>query len=100
MYKLAVAISTSTPYKMLKRIRNDLGWQDIKRQLEVYSLISMEVHAASDLHRKLQPDETLQEYIQNFTDLTEKAMDVDHVNITNRVGISLFIRNLYNQDIQ
>ena len=33
----------------------------------------MEVHTASDLHRKQWPDETLHEYIQNFMDLTEKA---------------------------
>ena len=30
-YELAIARSTSTPYKMLKRIGNDLSWQDIKR---------------------------------------------------------------------
>ena len=52
-YELAMAKSTSTPYKMLKRIGNDLSWQDIKRKLEeVYSPIAMKVHAASDLHRK------------------------------------------------
>ena len=29
-YKLAMAKSTSTSYKMLKRIGNDLSWQEIK----------------------------------------------------------------------
>ena len=29
-YKLAIAKSMSTPYKMLKRIGNDLSLQDIK----------------------------------------------------------------------
>ena len=58
-----------------------------------------EVHATADLHRKQQHDETLQEYIQNFTDLTEKVMGADPVNIMNRVIIFLFINNLYNCDI-
>ena len=56
--------------------------------------IATEVHAASDLHCKQRPDETLQEYIQTFTDLTEKAMETNPANITNRVVIFLFIKNL------
>ena len=52
-YELVTAKPTSTPYKMLKGIENDLSWQEIKKKLEeVYSPIAMEVHAASDLHRK------------------------------------------------
>ena len=52
-YKLATAKSTSTPYKMLKRLGNDLDLQDIKRKLEeVYSPIATKVHATSDLHHK------------------------------------------------
>ena len=56
------------------------------------------VHTASDLHCKQRPDKTLQEYIQNFTDLTEKALGTDpaSANITKRVMIFLFIKNLYN----
>ena len=66
-YKLTTAKFTSTPYKMLKRLGNNMDWQDIKRKLEgMYSSIPMEVHAASDLHQKQRPDETLQVYIQNF----------------------------------
>ena len=73
-YILATAKSTSTPYGILKKIGNNTDWQDIKRKLEeVYSPIVMEVHAVSDLHRKLRPDKTLQEYIQNVIDLTEKS---------------------------
>ena len=77
-YKLATDKSTSTSYKMLRRLHNNTEWQDIKRKLnEVYSHIATEVHTASDLHWKQRPDETLQEYIKNFTDLTEKAMEMD-----------------------
>ena len=55
---------------------------------------------ASDLHHKQRPDETLQEYIQNFTDLTEKAMGIDPGKITKHVIIFLFTKNLYNKDIR
>ena len=70
-YKLTMANSKSTPYKMLKIIGSNHSWQDIKQKLEVYSPTATEVQAASDLHRKQWPDQTLQEYSQNFTDLTE-----------------------------
>ena len=59
----------------------------------MYSPIATEVHGASNLHHKQRPDETLQEYIQSFTDLTEKAMGADPANITNRVTIFLFVEN-------
>ena len=61
----------------------------------VYSLIATKVHAASDLHCKQWPDKTLQEYIQNFIDLTEKALGNDPANVTNRVIIFLFVKNPY-----
>ena len=80
---------------MLKRLGNDLVWQEVKRKPEeVYSPI------VSDLHCKQWPDTTLQECIQHFTDLTEKTMRTDPANITNRVIIFLFIKNLYNKDIR
>ena len=59
-YELARAKSTSTLYKMLKRLGNDLVWHKIKRKLEeVYSPIATEVHATCNLHCKQQPDKTL-----------------------------------------
>ena len=71
-YELATSKSINTPYTMLKQIGNNTNWQDIKGKLEeVYSLIAMEVHAASVLHRKQRPGETLQKYMHNFTGLTE-----------------------------
>ena len=51
-YELAMAKSTSTPYKMLKRTGRTRGWHEIRKRLAVYSLIATDVHAASDLHRK------------------------------------------------
>ena len=60
---------------MLKGIDNNANRPDIKRKLEeVYSPIAMEVHTASHLHRKQRSDEILQEYIQNFMQLTGKAV--------------------------
>ena len=64
------------------------------------SLIATEVHIVSDLHHKQRLDTTLQEYIQNFNNLMEKAMGTDPVNITNRVIIFLFVKNLHNKDIR
>ena len=78
-YELTRAKSTSTPYKMLKRVANDLSWQKLNGRSVLP--ITTDVHAASDFHRK-QPDETLQEYIYNFTDL-KKAVDPEPANITN-----------------
>ena len=52
-HKLAMAKSTSTSYKMLKRMGNNLILQEIKWKLEeVYSPTVIEVHIASGLHRK------------------------------------------------
>ena len=48
----------------------------------MYSQITSGVHPASDLYHKQRLDETLQEYIQNFTNLTEKVMGIDPANIT------------------
>ena len=52
-YKLATVKSIITPYKMLKRMGNDLSWQEIKWKLEgVYSKIATEVDTVSNSHRK------------------------------------------------
>ena len=66
----------------------------------MYPLIATKVHTASDLHHNHRPDETLQEYIQIFTNLTQKAVGTDPANITNKVIIFLFITNVYNKDIR
>ena len=67
-HELATAKSARTPYQMFNRLGNDLDWHEIKRKpQEVSSSIATEVHAASDLHCKQRPDQTLQEYIKNFT---------------------------------
>ena len=58
----------------------------------MYSPIVTEVYAASDLPQKQRPDETLWEYIQSFTDLTEKAVGIDLANINNCVIIFLFTK--------
>ena len=77
----------------MKRLGDDLDWHEIKRKLEkVYFPIVTEVHAASDLYHKQLPDKTLQEFIKNFTGLTEKALGTDPANITNRVIIFLFVK--------
>ena len=52
-YELATAKSTNTPYKMLKRLGNDLDRHEIKRKLEdVYSSIATKYTLPSTLHHK------------------------------------------------
>ena len=65
----------------------------------MHSQVATQVHDASNLHQNQWPDEALQELIQNFTDLTEKALGTDPANITNGVIIFLFVKNLYDKDI-
>ena len=56
-YELAMANSTSTKYKMLKRIGGARSWLEISKCLGgVYLPIATEVHTARDLHRKQQSD--------------------------------------------
>ena len=75
---------------MSKRLGNDLDWHEIKWKLEeVHSPIATEVHATSNLYHKQCPDETLQEYIQNFMDLIEKALGTDPTSITNSDNIPI-----------
>ena len=100
-YELATAISTSTSYKMLQTMGKARRWHEIRKKLEVlYSFIATDIHGVNDLHRKQCPDGTLHGYIQNFTDLTNKAMGINPANIKNRAIIFLFIKNLYNKDIR
>ena len=60
-------------------------------------LMLLKGHQDLQRHRKQQCDETLQESIQNSTDLTKKAMGLGPTNVTNRVIIFLFINNLYSK---
>ena len=71
-YEWAIAKYTSILYKMSK-IMDGAGSLHEIRKRKYYSPTVTEVHAASDLHGKQWPEKTLQEYIQNFTDLTEKG---------------------------
>ena len=62
---------------MLERSCNDLDWHEIKGKTEkVSSFIATEVHTTGNLHHKQRPDENLQEYIQNVTDLTERQWEL------------------------
>ena len=50
------------------------SWHEIRKKWEeIYSPTVTEAHAASDLYGKQWTDETLQDYIQNCIDLTEKS---------------------------
>ena len=76
------------------------NWPEVRKKLEeVYSPIATEVWVTSDFYK----NNSLMrhcEYIHSFTYLTENVVGVDPANITNRVIISLFIKNIYNKDIR
>ena len=46
------------------------------------------------------PNESLQEYTQQFTDLVNQATDTDHTAVTCQVTIALFFRYLFNKEIE
>ena len=99
-YDLATAKSTSTPYKMLKRLDNDLDWYEMRGKLEeVYSPIATKVSllVTYTINRGRQ---NFAQIHLNVTDLTEKAMGTDPAIVTNRVIIFLFIKNLFNKNIR
>ena len=52
-YTLALAKSPNTPYKMILQCPSETQWDDFKCKLqEVYSMVAMEYHVATDLLRK------------------------------------------------
>ena len=75
------------------------AWTELKRKLqEVYSLVSTDMHAATDLLRKQHADESLQDYIAYWTEVCHQSMKCDPTTIDDMLMIVLFIKNLYNKD--
>ena len=69
-----------------------------KKPEEMYSPIATEVHVAGGLHCKQRPDETLQESLQNFTDLAEKQWELTLLTLL--FNYIFVYQNLYNNDIR
>ena len=58
-------------------------------------------HAATEIHSRTQTaNETLQKYIQSFTDLAIHVTGADPTSVTYQVTSILFIRYLFNCEIK
>ena len=98
-YGLAMAKLTSTLYKMLKRMDRDRNWLDIEMNWKKCTHLLLLKDMWLVIYIENRGLKTLEEYIQNCTDLMEKVIGVDPTN-TNWVIIFLFMRNLYNKDMR
>ena len=101
-YVLTLTKSSGTSYKMISQTPSNTTWSKLKRKLQgVYSLVAIDIHAATDLLRKQCADESLQVYIAYWTEKwSNRSMKHDLMNIDNKFMIILFIKNLYNKDIR
>ena len=86
------------PIQMISQCPNETPWDDLKCKLqEVYSMVAMEYHAATDLLRKQRPSESLQDYIVYWMEMCYCIMKIDPSMINNKLVIVLFIKNMYNK---
>ena len=70
-YLLALAKSSNTPYKMISQCSKETPWDDLKCKLqEVYLMVAMEYHMTIDVLRKQMPNESLQDYITYWTEMS------------------------------
>ena len=85
---------------MILQCPKETSWDDLKCKLqEVYSMVAMEYHAATDLLRIQRPNESLQDYITYWTEMCHCSMKMDSSRIKNNLGIVLFVKNMYNKNI-
>ena len=78
---------------MISQCPSETPWDDLKCKLqEVYSIVAMEYHAATDLLRKQRPSESLQDYIVYWTEMCHCSMKMDLSMINNKLVIVLFIK--------
>ena len=59
-------------------------------------MVAMEYHKYTDLLRKQRPSESLQDYIAYWMEMCHN-MEMDLSTINNKLGIVLFIKNMYNK---
>ena len=123
-YLLALAKSSNTPYK-ISQCPNESRCDDLKCKLqEVYLMVAMVYHAATDLLRKQKTLDSLQDYIAYWMEICHCStkMDPCMINkflaklplltdlkdligfpacmINNNLVIILFVKNMYNKEIQ
>ena len=99
-YTLALAKSPNTPYKLISQCPRETPWVDLKQKLqEVYSMVATEYHAATDLLRKQRPNESFQDCNAYWIEMCHHSMKMDSSIINNKFVIVLFVKNMYNKEI-
>ena len=99
-YTLALAKSSNTPYKMLLQCPIETPLDDLKCKLqEMHLMVATKYNTATDLLRKQRPNESLQDYIANWTEMCHCSMKIDQSMINHKLVIVLFVKNMYNKEI-
>ena len=77
-------------------------WETVKKRLcQVFSPLTTKKCAATKIHCRPQAvEETLQRYIQRFTDLVIQVMGTNSIAVTCWVTTVLFIRHLFNNELR
>ena len=98
-YKLALAKSQGSFSKTIISYPPTLGWNKIKEHLHYnFDSVATKEHTASMLiDQQQKPSETLQKYVQRFSDLLLKFSGLLPHQPKNLAHITHFIRNLHNQ---
>ena len=101
-YKLALAKSQGSFSKTISSYPSALGWNKIKECLCYnFGSAATKQHAVSMfIDQQQKPFETLQEYIQRFSDLLLKSSGLLPYQAKDLAHITHFIRNLHNQKLQ
>ena len=101
-YKLALTKSQGLFSQTISTFPPSMGWSKIKEWLHYnFGLVAIKQHAASMLiDQQQKPTETLQEYVQRFTDLLLKSSSLLLHQAKDLAYILNFICNLHNQKLQ
>ena len=79
-----------------------MSWEEYKRILrENFSNLQTKTHASVHLMTKVQrPDESLQEYIYQFSELVKMLPGLKPIQVTDPLKIVIFNKHLFNQEIK
>ena len=73
---------------MISQCPKEIQWDDQKCKLqEVYLMVAMAYHVATDLLRKQWPSESLQDYIAYWTEMCHHSMKMDPRVINSKLVI-------------
>ena len=101
-YKIALTKSQGSFSRMIISFPPSMGWNKIKEWLcNKLGSVAIKQHVASMLIDQQQtPTETLQEYVERFSDLLLKSSELLLHQAKNLVHITQLIFNLHNQNLQ